>query len=126
MEKYYYSIGEVCNLLNIKPHTIRYWETEFPQVRPKRTSGDTRRYTKEKIEMLRMVRDLLYVQQFTVKGVKKKLSNFRSSQKTFKATDHGIINQDLKESLIKQLSNIKDELEQIRAKSLTNNIDLKT
>ncbi len=126
MAKYYYSIGEVCNLLNVKPHTVRYWESEFPQIRPQRTRGDTRRYTQEKIELLRMIRDLLYVQKFTVKGVRKRLSDIKSAQKHQVSTDQGIINHDLKDSLIKQLNSIKEELEQVQAKSLTNNIDLKT
>lgn len=110
MVKHYYSIGEVCNLLDLKPHVIRYWESEFPVLRPKRTTGYTRHYTSEKIELLRRVKDLLYVQKYTVKGVKKKLSAMTSEDKYKSHGKRSIINDDLKKTLIKQLADIRDEL----------------
>jgi len=120
MKKQYYSIGEVCNLLDLKPHIIRYWETEFTELRPRRTKGDTRRYTIETIELLKTIRDLLYVQKFTIKGVKKKLSNIKSDQNYQHPIDKSIINEELKDNLIKTLSDIKQNLENVyRTSSLT-------
>lgn len=114
MKKLYYSISEVCNLLDLKPHIIRYWESEFPSLKPSRTKGATRRYTAEKIELLRKVRDMLYVQKFTVKGVKKKLSHMNTMEKYDNTTvNKGLINDQLKESIIKELTQIKDNLDSI-------------
>jgi DNA-binding transcriptional MerR regulator len=53
MKKYYYTIGEVSNLLGVKPYVIRYWESEFSFLKPRKESGRIRKYTEENIELLR-------------------------------------------------------------------------
>ena len=82
----YKSIGEVArelNLINPKngklnTHTIRFWEKEFKQIKPKIFAGKRRYYDKESIELLRKIRFLLKVKGFTINGVKKFLSDERS------------------------------------------------
>jgi DNA-binding transcriptional MerR regulator len=111
MKKHYYSIGEVCNVLDLKPHIIRYWETEFKQLKPDRTKGRSRRYTPEQIDMLRMVKDLLYIQKFTIKGVKNKLSQIKHHEKYKQPLKVEAINTTLKERLVDDLISIKDILE---------------
>jgi len=73
MEKYYYTIGEVGNLLDLKAHVLRYWETEFPQVHPKKKFGRNRRYSPDDIEILKKIKYMLHTQGFTIEGAKKKL-----------------------------------------------------
>jgi DNA-binding transcriptional MerR regulator len=107
MKKYYYTIGEVCNLLDLKPHVIRYWETEFRQLNPHRTKGHSRRYSPEQIELLKMVKDLLYIQKFTIKGVKKKLSQLRTNEKYKTPVKIKAINEDFRQELISCLTELK-------------------
>jgi len=78
MEKIYYSISEVCEMLDIKPHTIRYWETEFIQLKAKTKKGYSRRYSTKDIELLKIIKELIYDRKFTLEGAMvevKKLSN---------------------------------------------------
>ncbi|MCB5294928.1 MAG: MerR family transcriptional regulator [Candidatus Cloacimonadaceae bacterium] len=72
MTKLYYSIGEVSNLLDVKPHVLRYWETEIPAIRPKK-SGHKRRYNLQQIETLKKIKDMLYNQRYTIEGARQKL-----------------------------------------------------
>ena len=71
--KYYYTIGEVSNLLGVKPHVIRYWESEFKVLKPKREKGRIRKYTQENILMLKKVQDMLHNQRYTIEGARAKL-----------------------------------------------------
>lgn len=119
MKKYYYTIGEVCNLLDLKPHVIRYWETEFRQLNPSRLKGRNRRYSPEQIDLLRIIKDLLYVQRFTIKGVKKKLSQIQSNEKYKAPAKIKAINEEFKQELIFCLTELKQMLE----KGTDHNID---
>lgn len=71
-QKLYYRIGEVSQIVGVKPHVIRYWEQEF-NLRPKRGAGSQRRYTKEDMERLLVIKRLLYEEGFTIAGAKRKL-----------------------------------------------------
>ena len=73
MKKYYYTIGEVCNLLEVKAHVLRYWEKEFSQLKPKKAKDRNRRYNPEDIELLKKIKFMLYTQKFTIDGARKKL-----------------------------------------------------
>lgn len=75
MEKQYYTITEVSKLLDIKPYVIRYWETEFPQIRKSRKSGRNRRYSVKEVEIITDIKILLYDKKFTIKGAKQALSS---------------------------------------------------
>jgi len=115
MKKIYYSISEVCNLLDLKPHIVRYWEIEFPILKTSRTKGSTRRYTNDNIEILKKIRDMLYVQKYTIKGVKNKLAKMKSAEIYNNEIDKGIINDELKSLLIKELTDIKNALVKINS-----------
>ena len=80
-QKRYYSIGEVAELLSIKPSVIRYWEKEFPQLSMRKTKGGNRRFTPQDIEVLRIVHRLLHTQGFTLKGAKKLLQQEAAAQR---------------------------------------------
>lgn len=77
MKKYYYSIGEVSELLGVKAHVLRYWESEIPAIRPKK-SGHQRRYTLEQIEVLKEIKYMLYTQRYTIEGARQKLKNSKN------------------------------------------------
>ncbi|HON02175.1 MAG TPA: MerR family transcriptional regulator [Paludibacteraceae bacterium] len=74
MEKVYYSISEVAEMLKISPSNLRFWEKEFSQLKPKRSNKGTRTYTKEDIEIIKMIHLLVNEQKLTLQGAKRKLS----------------------------------------------------
>ena len=73
-EKRYFAIGEVSALCGVKPHVLRYWEQEFPQLRPVKRRGNRRYYRRGDVLLIREIRDLLYDQGFTIGGARQKLS----------------------------------------------------
>lgn len=79
MKKFYYTIGEVSNLLELKPYVIRFWETEFPQLKPRKDHGRNRQFTEEHIELLKKIKDMLYTQKFTIDGARQKLKQERKT-----------------------------------------------
>lgn len=73
MEKRYYSIGEIASHLKIKPSTIRYWEKEFPNLKPARRIKDRRLYSAEDFELIQKIHYLLKVKGYTIQGAKQVL-----------------------------------------------------
>ncbi len=80
-DKLYFKIGEVCKLANVKPHVVRYWESEFPVIRPKRASSKQRLYRRVDVENILKIHDLLYQQGFTIAGAKKALTSESNKKK---------------------------------------------
>ena len=72
--KRYFTIGEVSNLCNVKPHVLRYWEQEFPQLKPVKRRGNRRYYQRQDVLTLRQIRSLLYDQGFTIGGARQRLT----------------------------------------------------
>ena len=73
--KRYFSIGEVSELCAVKPHVLRYWEQEFPQLKPLKRRGNRRYYQRHDVILIRQIRSLLYEQGFTVGGARQQLSS---------------------------------------------------
>jgi DNA-binding transcriptional MerR regulator len=73
-KKTYYSISEVCAKTGLEPHVLRYWESEFAQLRPKKNRAGNRAFRDKDIEVIRYIKFLLYEEQYTIPGAKKKLS----------------------------------------------------
>jgi DNA-binding transcriptional MerR regulator len=73
LEKLYYRIGEVSELVGVEPHVLRYWETEFRSVRPQKSSRGQRIYSRRDVDTLLKVKELLYAHKFTIAGAKAKL-----------------------------------------------------
>lgn len=71
--KLYYRIGEVSDIVGVEPHVLRYWETEFRSIRPQKSRKGQRIYSRRDVEKLQRVKELLYVQGFTIAGARKKL-----------------------------------------------------
>ncbi|MFZ5588465.1 MAG: MerR family transcriptional regulator [Pseudomonadota bacterium] len=73
--KRYFTIGEVSELCSVKPHVLRYWEQEFPQLKPLKRRGNRRYYQRHDVVMIRQIRSLLYEHGFTIGGARQKLSD---------------------------------------------------
>ena len=72
--KRYFTIGEVSELCAVKPHVLRYWEQEFPQLKPIKRRGNRRYYQREDVMTIRQIRSLLYDQGFTIGGARQQMS----------------------------------------------------
>jgi DNA-binding transcriptional MerR regulator len=71
--KRYFTIGEVSDLCGVKPHVLRYWEQEFPQLKPVKRRGNRRYYQRQDVIVIRQIRSLLYDEGFTIGGARNKL-----------------------------------------------------
>src|SRR5258708_16140550 len=73
-EKLFFKIGEVCELAGVQAHVLRYWETEFPMLAPQKNRAGQRTYRRRDVEMALRIKELLYDEQYTIAGAKKKLA----------------------------------------------------
>lgn len=73
--KRYFTIGEVSELCAVKPHVLRYWEQEFPQLKPVKRRGNRRYYQRQDVMTIRQIRSLLYDQGFTIGGARQKMGD---------------------------------------------------
>jgi DNA-binding transcriptional MerR regulator len=105
-KKVYYSIGEVCDLTGLKPHVLRYWETQFEVLNPTKNRAGNRVYRSKDIESVLLVKHLLYEQKYTIEGANKRLIGMRKD---------GELEEERQEVLGPEfLSGMKDELEALR------------
>jgi len=74
--KLYYSIGEVCKIVGVESHVLRYWETEFSELSPRKNRGGKRVYRKYDIEMALRIKELLYDERYTIEGAKRRLKSY--------------------------------------------------
>lgn len=74
-EKIYFKIGEVCDLVDVQAHVLRYWETEFPQLAPQKNRSGQRSYRRKDVEMALRIKELLYVELYTIAGARKRLQH---------------------------------------------------
>lgn len=102
-DKIFYSISEVSEYTGVEPHVLRYWETKFTKLRPKRVGGNQRKYSRQDLEVLFQIIDLLYEQGYTLEGAEKKLTT-GAGQPEVEATPEG---------LQREVSLMKRELESI-------------
>lgn len=103
-DKIYFTIGEAADLCFVKPHVLRYWEQEFPQLKPNKRRGNRRYYQRTEILLIRKIKSLLYDQGFTIEGARTKLSNVSEPlEQAGKNFDSGVLKNvmsDLKEILV--------------------------
>ncbi len=78
--KRYFTIGEVSLLCEVKPHVLRYWEQEFPQLKPVKRRGNRRYYQRQDVIIIRQIRGLLYDQGFTIGGARQRLAGDDAKQ----------------------------------------------
>jgi DNA-binding transcriptional MerR regulator len=81
-DKLFFKIGEVCELVEVQAHVLRYWESEFPMLQPQKNRAGQRTYRRKDVEMALRIKELLYEEGFTIAGAKKKLLNESRSAAT--------------------------------------------
>ena len=81
-DKLFFKIGEVADIVGVKPHALRYWETEFPALRPKKTRGAHRQYGRKDVELAMLIRQLLHDEGYTIPGARKKLKAMGRHQRS--------------------------------------------
>jgi DNA-binding transcriptional MerR regulator len=90
-EKLFYKIGEVSDVAEIEPHVLRYWESEFSFLKPRKNKTGQRVYTRKDLELVLQIKNLLYKEKYTIAGVKKKFgSNSLSKSSVSMQTIHGV------------------------------------
>ena len=105
-KKVYYSIGEVCDLTGLKPHVLRYWETQFEVLNPTKNRAGNRVFRSKEIEVILLVKHLLYEEKYTIEGANKRLLEMRKS---------GELEEERQDVLEPEfLSGMKSELERLR------------
>lgn len=104
--KRYFTIGEASELCAVKPHVLRYWELEFPQLKPVKRRGNRRYYQRKDLEAIRTIRGLLYDRGFTVSGAKQQLL-FDNNPMTTVEVD------DLVKEVVTELEQLLTELRQV-------------
>jgi DNA-binding transcriptional MerR regulator len=108
IKKLYYSIGEVSKITELKPYVLRYWETEFKQLSPPKNRAGNRTYRQKDIEVVEIIKDLLYNRKFTIKGAITLLNSGKEMEET---VDRPLVNTQEKRSEI--LNKVKQELKSI-------------
>ena len=78
----FYSIGEVCQMLELKPHVLRYWETQFDDLSPSKNRAGNRVYQTDDIEMIALIRRLVHDERYTIEGARHRLGELRASGET--------------------------------------------
>jgi DNA-binding transcriptional MerR regulator len=80
-DKLYFKIGEVTEITGLESYVLRFWESEFPIISPKRTESGQRLYRKSDVESILLIKNLLYVKKFTIEGAKKFLKDAGKQKK---------------------------------------------
>ena len=73
----FFSIGEVCSLTDLKPHVLRYWESQFRFLNPAKNRSGNRVYQRKEIELIMLVKHLLYSEKYTIDGARQKIDEYR-------------------------------------------------
>ena len=117
VKKLYYSIGEVSETTKLKQYVLRYWETEFVQLKPAKNSAGNRNYRKSDIDLILDIKDLLYKRHYTIKGAKQYLNDYYKKESNESKILHITNNIDIKvlddlkkdlNKLIKLVEDLKD------------------
>jgi len=108
----YFSIGDVCDLTDLKPHVLRYWESQFKFLSPAKNRSGNRVYQRKEIELILLVKHLLYVDKYTIEGARLKLDEHRKAG-DLKAVARAALSLETVESLEREL---KDLLKMLQGK----------
>lgn len=105
-KKTYYSIREVCDQTGLEPHVLRYWESEFSLLRPKKNRAGNRAYREKDIEIILNIKRLLYDEQYTIPGAKKKLSTLKDMAELNKKGNDVTLQKDLIKETVDELKGV--------------------
>ncbi len=110
-EKNYFSIGEVSRVTQVKPYILRYWEAEFKLLRPARRTSGQRKYTRQDIELILKIKDLLHNQKYSISGAKKYLLNEKKEKN--KQLSFPLEKNVLASDFLKEIKNELKEIEKV-------------
>ena len=105
-KKAYYSIGEVCDLTGLKPHVLRYWETQFNVLSPTKNRSGNRVYQPKEIKLILLVKHLLYEEGYTIDGARRKLDRLRRDEAGVNEAASGIANAEVVAEIKRDLGNL--------------------
>lgn len=111
-DKLYFKIGEVSNIVGVKPYVLRYWETEFDLLKPGKAPSRHRLYKKKDVELLLNIKRLLYAEGYTIEGARKKLKESKKKKKVRGQLPLPLMDPTYKHALIK----IKKDLQSLHKK----------
>ncbi len=103
-DKLFFRIGEVAKLLDVKPYVLRYWETEFPMVAPVKSATGQRVYKRVDVEMLFLIKSLLYTERYSIEGARKRIRELKKE---------GELKTTLQEVIQEVKKELKDEAEHL-------------
>jgi DNA-binding transcriptional MerR regulator len=106
----FFSIGDVCQLTELKPHVLRYWESQFRFLNPAKNRSGNRVYQRREIELIMLVKHLLYTEKYTIEGARRRIEQYRRSG-TLKTEARFALQQETIENLRAELRAILDLIE---------------
>ena len=108
VKKAYYSIGEVCELTGLKPHVLRYWETQFSALHPTKNRAGNRVYRPKEVELIHLLKQLLYEDKYTIEGANRKILDDRKA---------GKLEEERRKAVTPEvLGVVREELEQLKGR----------
>ena len=118
--KLYRSISEVSEMLDVKPHVLRYWETQFSMLRPKKNRAGNRMYRPDEVRMLLRIKELLYEKRYTIAGARRTLLDERRQDEpqvelSFENADRRMVLIEVKEELRTLVARLRRERETVGA-----------
>lgn len=115
----YRSISEVSELVDVKPHVLRYWETQFAMLRPKKNRAGNRMYRPEEVRMVMRIKELLYDRRFTIAGARRRLLDERKEipqvEMGFETAAHKLVLSEVREELKRLLARLRERESAVRA-----------
>ena len=107
----FFSIGEVCELTELKPHVLRYWETQFDALSPPKNRSGNRVYQRREIELILLVKHLLYTEKYTIEGARQRVDDHRKSL-DLKQAARGALSVEALEALEGELRELIESLDE--------------
>jgi DNA-binding transcriptional MerR regulator len=101
----FFSIGEVCDLTDLKPHVLRYWESQFKFLNPQKNRSGNRVYQRKEVELIQLVKHLLYVDKYTIEGARLKVDEHRKAG-DLRQTARAAMSLETVESLERELKDV--------------------
>ncbi len=106
----FYSIGEVCALTDLKPHVLRYWESQFRFLNPAKNRSGNRVYKSREVELIMLVKHLLYTEKYTIEGARQRLDQYKRSGE-LKAQAHRAMAVETARELRREIELVREALE---------------
>jgi DNA-binding transcriptional MerR regulator len=116
IKKLYYSISEVSKITNIEQYVLRYWETEFEQLKPQKNRAGNRIYTNKEIQLILHIKTLLRERKYTIEGAKKILENY-APEKVLQSSEveKDVIENEQPQNYKREKSSLQNDLEEVKS-----------